>query len=269
MTGYLRRVLSRMSTAAAPGTLQPDAERRWTSAREPFGIGPTLSEPPATFVTPATPAPGGDRPAASPPRLPSAPRQTSSRAQPVERIEPVPDEPAPAPARSPRPRYRRRLQTEPDDRTRADPVTVPHESALAEYQRPAPVPRAADRSQPTVTAAASPALRRSPEPQFPPRLPAPPRRSTSADERAAPAARAEMREPTRPATERAMIAAPATRTTPAPQPNIVIGRISVVVDSPRPVAPTAPLRAQRRRASAAPTRTTGPRFAHRFGIGQL
>ena len=80
-----------------------------------------------------------------------------------------------------------------------------------------------------------------------------------------------MREPARPATERAMIVAPPTHTTPAPapQPNIVIGRISVVVDSPRPVAPTAPQRAQRRRASVAPTRTIGPRFAHRFGIGQL
>ena len=271
MTGYLRRVLSRTSTAAAPGTLQPDTERRWTSAREPFGIGPALSEPPATLVTPTTPAASGDRPAAPPPPLPSAPLKAPSRAQPGEQLEPVPDEPAPAPSRSPRPRYRRRLPAEPDDRARADPVTVPHEPALAEYQRPTLVPPAADRNQPTVTAAASPAPQRSSEPQFSPRLPAPPRRSTSPDERPAPAAQVEMREPARRATERAMIVAPAMLTSPAPapQPNIVIGRISVVVDSPRPVAPTAPQRAQRRRASAAPTRTTGPRFAHRFGIGQL
>jgi hypothetical protein len=271
MTGYLRRVLSRTSTAVAPGTLQPDAERRWTSAREPFGIGLTLSEPPATLVTPATPAPGGDRPTTSPPPFPSAPPRTSSRAQPGERVEPVPDDPAPAPSRSPRPRYRRRSPEEPDDRTRADPVTVPYEPARVEYQRSPPVPHAADRNQPTVTAAVSPAPQRSSEPQFSPRLAAPPRRSTSPDERPAPAARVEMREPARPATERAMIVASATHTTPAPapQPNIIIGRISVVVASPRPVALTAPQRAQRRRASAAPTRTTGPRFAHRFGIGQL
>jgi hypothetical protein len=146
---------------------------------------------------------------------------------------------------------------------------VPHQPAPAEYQRPTPVPHAA--GQPAVTEAASPVPPRSSEPQFSPRLPAPPHRSTSLDERPAPAARVEMREPARPATERAMVVAPATRTAaaPAPQPDIVIGRISVIVDSPRPVPPTAPQRAQRRRASAAPARTTGLRFAHRFGIGQL
>jgi hypothetical protein len=66
-----------------------------------------------------------------------------------------------------------------------------------------------------------------------------------------------------------MLVAPTTRNGPAPPPAIVIGRISVVVDSPRPVAPAAPPRAPGRPASAAPVRTTGPRFAHRFGIGQL
>jgi hypothetical protein len=281
MTSYLRRVLSRMSAAAAPGTLKPAAERSWTSAAEPFGIGPplsepfgigpALSEPPASLVTPATPATGGDRPAASPPPLPSEPPQTSSRAKPGERIKPVPDEPAPAPSRSPRPRYRRRSWAEPDDRMRADPVTVPHQPTPAGYQRPTPVPHAADRNHPPVTEAASPVPQRSSEPQFSVRLPVPAHRSTSLDERPAPAAPAEMREPARPATERAMIVAPATHTSPAPapQPDIVIGRISVIVDSPRPVPPTAPQRAQRRRASAAPTRTTALRFAHRFGIGQL
>ena len=57
---------------------------------------------------------------------------------------------------------------------------------------------------------------------------------------------------------------------PTPQPTVVIGRISVVVNSPRPVTAPAPAQpAQRRRPSIPAARAAGPRFAHRFGIGQL
>jgi hypothetical protein len=270
VSGYLRRVLSRSTAPAAPGSMQPSPPRRWTSAREPFGVGPALTVP----VGLSTPLTRGESRAAPPPVTPPSPDlpAPSGLAADLDRPRGAPNvEPPRTVLPSPALRAADRHPMASGQHFPAEPVAVHSDPLIVAPSQPAgPSGRSADPDQPTVMVSAPLEVRSLPA--QPSREPAPTRQSILHDDRPAVRAATQTREPA--VTPRLSLqpAAPPARAknpSPTPQPNIVIGRISVVVDAPRPVTPTAAPRPHRRATTASTALGGAPRFAHRFGIGQL
>ena len=262
MSRYLHRVRSRTAAAPSPNVVRPVASRRWTSAPEPFGIAPPIDNPSTPQAIPAgdTQAPT----AGAGPRLPATPA-IKHLASPTRTDSPGQFEPAvPTPTSRQAPQPQRPYPSASEVRTSqtVEYVAAQHTPTNTAENPPTAATTRSDRDGSLIEAA--PVADQRP-------LTWPPLRPTITDSRAdSDGNRTHLRPQL---TE--VLAPPITPSTPAsppptPQrPQIVIGRISVVVESPRsqPAQVSPP---SARRASVAVARTApGPRFTSRFGIGQL